>query len=119
HSGAGFAGVRRWPSGRSPNPLFCGGDVMSLSESLVTSDYVVTDGFFGEPYVDVDEWREKPAPHRHVHGGFAGTDTRFTFYFPAAEGYEGRMYHPLEGANGGHEDSFGNEHGNLLGGLDM
>ena len=92
---------------------------MSVSSLLDTSGYVVTDGFFGEPYVDVDEWREKPAPHRHVHGGFAGTDTRFTFYFPAAEGYEGRMYHPLEGANAGHEDSFGNEHGNLLGGLEM
>ena len=29
------------------------------------------------------------------------------------------MYQPLEGANAGHEDSFGNEHGNLLGGLEM
>src|ERR1700722_13762682 len=29
------------------------------------------------------------------------------------------MYKPLEGANAGHEDSFGNEHGNLLGGLEM
>jgi hypothetical protein len=81
--------------------------------------YAVTDDFFGKPWVDVDEWREKPAPHRHVHGGFAGTDTRFTFYFPDADGYQGRMYQPLEGANAGHEDSFGNEHGNLLGGLEM
>ncbi|MHB8465210.1 MAG: PKD domain-containing protein [Acidimicrobiales bacterium] len=81
--------------------------------------YANTDQFFGAPWIDVDEWREHPAPHRHVHGGFSGTDTRFTFYFPPAAAYEGRMYQPLEGANGGHEDSFGNEHGNLLGGLDM
>jgi hypothetical protein len=92
---------------------------MSVGTPLDTGGYVVFDDFFGQPYVDVDEWRDQPAPHRHVHGGFAGTDTRFTFYYPAAEDYEGRMYQPLEGANAGHEDSFGNEHGNLLGGLDM
>jgi hypothetical protein len=92
---------------------------MSANTPLDTSGYVVTDDFFGAPFVDVDEWREKPAPHRHVHGGLQGTDTRFTFYYPPADGYQGRMYHPLEGANGGHEDSFGNEHGNLLGGLEM
>jgi hypothetical protein len=86
---------------------------------LKLDSYVVTDGFFGQPYIDVDEWRQAPVPHRHVHGGFEGTDTRFTFYFPPAEGYHGRMYTPLEGGNAGHEDSFGNEHGNLLGGLDM
>ena len=81
--------------------------------------YVVTDDFFGRPWIDVDEWRETPVPHHHVHGGFEGTDTRFTFYYPPVEVYGGRMYQPLEGANAGHEDSFGNEHGNLLGGLDM
>ncbi|MEI8240857.1 MAG: hypothetical protein WCI22_15695, partial [Actinomycetota bacterium] len=81
--------------------------------------YVVTDDFFGKPYLDVDEQWDAPAPHRHVHGGFEGTDTRFTFYFPPADGYQGRMFQPLEGANAGHEDSFGNEHGNLLGGLPM
>ena len=89
------------------------------TKPLRLDTYAVTDDFFGDPYVDVDEWREHPAPHRHVHGGFGGTDTRFTFYFPPAEKYEGRMYQPLEGANAGHEDSFGNEHGNLLGGLEM
>jgi hypothetical protein len=89
------------------------------SAALDLGGYVPTDDFFGAPYVDVDEWREAPSPHRHVHGGFEGTDTRFTFYFPPADGYRGRMYQPLEGANAGHEDSFGNEHGNLLGGLPM
>jgi hypothetical protein len=89
------------------------------TSALKLDAYVVTDDFFGTPWIDVDEWRDHPAPHRHVHGGFEGTDTRFTFYFPAVEEYHGRMYQPLEGANAGHEDSFGNEHGNLLGGLDM
>jgi hypothetical protein len=89
------------------------------AKPLESDSYVVTDDFFGQPWIDIDEWREKPAPHRHLHGGFNGTDTRFTFYFPPVEGYRGRMYTPLEGANAGHEDSFGNEHGNLLGGLDM
>ncbi len=92
---------------------------MSVSTSLEKGTYVVSDDFFGAPYIDIDEWREKPVPHRHVHGGFEGTDTRFTFYFPPPESYQGRMYQPLEGANAGHDDSFGNEHGNLLGGLDM
>ena len=92
---------------------------MAAITEIETDHYVVTDGFFGRPYVDIDEWRDMPAPHRHIHGGFEGTDTRFTFYYPAADQYQGRMYHPLEGANAGHEDSFGNEHGNLLGGLEM
>ena len=45
-----------------------------------------------EPYVDVDEWREVPVRHRYVHGGFAGTDTRFSMYFPPADRYEGRFF---------------------------
>ena len=81
--------------------------------------YVVTDGFFGAPYVDIDEWREQPEPHRYVHGGFEDTDTRFAFCFPPAEVYHGRMYQPLEGANAGHEDSFSTTMGNMIGGLDM
>ena len=37
---------------------------------------------FEDPYVDVDEWREDPVRHRYVHGGFTGTETRFSFYLP-------------------------------------
>jgi hypothetical protein len=40
------------------------------------------DDFFGAPFVDIDEGRETPVRHRYVHGGFAGTDTLFSFYFP-------------------------------------
>ncbi len=25
---------------------------------------------FDKPYVDLDEWRDEPARHRYVHGGF-------------------------------------------------
>jgi hypothetical protein len=55
--------------------------------TLDTDGYVVTDSFFGAPYVDVDEWRDDPVPHRYVHGGFGDTDTRFAFQFPPAELY--------------------------------
>jgi hypothetical protein len=53
------------------------------------------DPSFGEPFLDVDEWRDDPTRHRYVHGGFADSDTRFSFYFPPAERYEGRFFHPV------------------------
>jgi hypothetical protein len=87
--------------------------------TIETDSYIVGDKYFGKPYIDCDEWREQPAPHRHVHGGFAGTDTRFTFYFVPKEQYKGRMFQPLEGAHAGHEDAFGGAMGELLGGLKM
>lgn len=86
---------------------------------LETASYEVADQHFGRPYIDRDEWRDDPLHHRNVHGGFEGTDTRFTFYFPPAEDWGGRMYHPLEGAHAGHEDVFGGFMGELIGGLRM
>src|SRR5919106_1269321 len=50
---------------------------------------------FGAPFTDVDEWRDDPVRHRYVHGGFEGRDTRFSSYFPPAEQYEGRFFHPV------------------------
>ncbi len=50
------------------------------------------DPVFAEPYVDIDEWRDAPVRHRYVHGGFKGTDTRFSFYFPPKEQYHGRFF---------------------------
>jgi hypothetical protein len=50
------------------------------------------DTLFKAPYVDIDEWREKPVRHRYVHGGFTGTNTRFSFYFPPKEQYQGRFF---------------------------
>lgn len=50
------------------------------------------DSLFSEPYVDLDEWRDQPVRHHYIHGGFKGTDTRFSFYFPPKEQYQGRFF---------------------------
>ena len=42
----------------------------------------LADPKFCDPYVDVDEWRDEPVRHRYVHGGFEGTECRFSLYFP-------------------------------------
>lgn len=47
---------------------------------------------FEAPYVDIDEERELPVLHRYVHGGFEGTGTRFSVYFPPAHDYDGRFF---------------------------
>ncbi len=65
--------------------------------------YTSTDSYFGAPWFDVDEWRETPRRHRFVHGGFAGTDARFSFYFPPEEVYRDRFFTSVEGGPGGHE----------------
>ena len=65
--------------------------------------YVPVDTFFGAPFVDVDEERPTPLGHRYVHGGFEGTATRFSFYFPP--GCDRRFFHHLGGGLGGDEDS--------------
>jgi hypothetical protein len=84
--------------------------------AIDVSGYVPTDRFFGPPYIDEDTEVDTPVPHRMIHGGFEGTDTRFRFHFPA-EGYEGRMFNPLSGANGGTEDFFTTPLGEAIGGL--
>jgi hypothetical protein len=84
-----------------------------------TSSYAVTDDFFGAPYIDIDEERDDPLPHRYVHGGFETTTTRFAIWFPPAQQWGGRMYQPLEGANAGHEDVFASPIGADIGGLEM
>lgn len=50
------------------------------------------DALFKEPYVDIDEWRDTPVRHRYVHGGFKGTDLRFSFYMPPHEKFGGRFF---------------------------
>ncbi|MEO6092837.1 MAG: PKD domain-containing protein [Novosphingobium sp.] len=50
------------------------------------------DPTFAQPYVDIDEWRDAPVRHRYVHGGFKGTETRFSFYFPPKEQYQGHFF---------------------------
>jgi hypothetical protein len=65
--------------------------LMTLSFGQVFSQNA-NDDIFKKPYVDKDEWREKPVRHRYVHGGFEGTETRFSFYFPAKEQYKGHFF---------------------------
>lgn len=62
-----------------PKPLF------------VTEDEV--DPYFAEPFVDVEEDRADPVPHRYISGGFKGTKARFSFYFPPEGQYQGRFFH--------------------------
>ncbi len=57
----------------------------------VTGDSI--DPLFNDPYIETSELREDPIPHRYVHGGFRGTQARFSFYFPPAERYQGRFHH--------------------------
>lgn len=53
----------------------------------------MVDPKYNEPYIDVNEERSEPVPHRYVHGGFKGTDAQFSFYFPPAGQYKGRFFH--------------------------
>ncbi|BDZ65071.1 hypothetical protein GCM10025877_20090 [Agromyces mangrovi Wang et al. 2018] len=64
------------------------------SESMTARDwdFHTDDELFSSPYVDVDELREHPVPHRYIHGGFQSTDTLFSFYFPTSQAYEGRFF---------------------------
>jgi hypothetical protein len=62
------------------------------SINLALSYEIGQDTLFKKPYIDKDEWREKPVKHRYVHGGFEGTNTRFSFYMPSKEQYQGRFY---------------------------
>lgn len=57
-----------------------------------TSIPTLTDTMFQQPYIDIDEWREEPVKHRYVHGGFTGTDTRFSLYMPPKEQFKGRFF---------------------------
>jgi hypothetical protein len=70
----------------------------------------LVDPMFTEPFVDVDEWRDEPVRHRYVHGGFTGTDCRFSVYFPDETRYQGRFFHPLSPVPG-------SEHGATEGGF--
>ena len=71
-----------------PGPAWSQQGAAKSAQSAVES----ADPLFKEPYVDTDEWRDKPVRHHYVHGGFKGTDTRFSFYFPEKQQYQGRFF---------------------------
>lgn len=62
------------------------GEPMFVTEECVDPRF--NDGY---AFVDINEVRQVPVPHRFVYGGFRGTDARFAFYFPAPEQYDGRF----------------------------
>lgn len=62
------------------------------SNTLDVSGFNSADSLYSEPYIDIDEMRTEPSAHRYVHGGFTGTNARFSFYFPEKEQYQGRFY---------------------------
>lgn len=66
--------------------------VPSMAQQQPAAAPGAEDAMFREPYIDVDEWRDAPVRHRYVHGGFKGTDTRFSFYFPDKAHYRGDFF---------------------------
>lgn len=66
--------------------------VLSSLGQAWTQTKTSADTLFSKPYTDIDEWRDKPVKHRYVHGGFTGTETRFSLYFPPKEQYQGRFF---------------------------
>lgn len=67
------------------------GELSNLNKKL-QENFIVKDTLFKQPFIDKDEWREKPIHHRYVHGGFAGTNTRFSIYMPAKDTYKGHFF---------------------------
>lgn len=57
------------------------------------------DPVLNQPYTDRDEQRTTTDPatnvtvsYRYIHGGFTGTNTRFSLYFPERSRYRGRFF---------------------------
>jgi len=67
------------------------GNLVRQSKALV-KNFKTADTLFQQPYVDIDEWRDKPVRHRYIHGGFKGNSSRFSFYFPKKETYQGHFF---------------------------
>jgi hypothetical protein len=68
------------------------GALAAEGKAMTTPGTGLNDPLFNQPYVDIDEWRDAPVRHRYVHGGFKGTEARFSFYFPPKEQYQGRFF---------------------------
>ena len=60
--------------------------------ALDSKGYAAEDTLFARPFIDVQEWRDVPVRHFYVHGGFEGTNARFSYYFPEREIYDGRFF---------------------------
>lgn len=62
------------------------------------------DAAFSKPYIDIDEQREN---YHYIHGGFVGTDTKFSYFFPKKEEYKGRFFQFMAPAEGSENASIG------------
>ena len=71
------------------------------------------DPLFQQPYIDIDEWRDTPVRHHYVHGGFKGTDTKFSFHFPDKQLYQKRFFQHItpvpDNENLAQKDALGEE----------
>src|SRR5579859_6007194 len=63
-----------------------------IRDADLAKEFKTSDTLFRQPYIDVDEWRDKPVRHRYIHGGFTGTSSKFSFYFPQKEKYQGHFF---------------------------
>lgn len=77
---------------------------MKTKENLYTP---LSDPQFQKPFVDVRERRADPLPHLYVHGGYEGTDLRFSFFFPEKAAYQGRFFQFMAPAEGSENASIG------------
>lgn len=77
--------------------------MMTEDQAVAARSFDQDDPAFGAAFVDVDEWRETPLPHRYLHGGFRGGETRFSMYLPEHGAYRGRMVQELPGGLAGSE----------------
>lgn len=62
---------------------------------------VKEDTAYQTPFVDIDELRTRIMPNhevvsfRYIHGGFAGTNVKFSFCFPEKDAFQGRFFQYL------------------------
>lgn len=79
-----------------------------MQKEVVKHD-IYKDSLFQKPYVDIDEWRDK---FHYIHGGFEGTETRFSIYFPKKVDYKGRFFQfmsPIPGSEDASQGAVGEE----------
>ncbi|KAA2215767.1 hypothetical protein [Maribacter flavus] len=63
-------------------------------DDLTMKNWVLdtNDSIFTKPYIDIDKWYDASGGYRYIHGGFTGTNTKFSFYFPEKKNYSGRFF---------------------------
>lgn len=98
------SGARKWRAAlagfAAAAGIVLGGPASTHAKQPPQVTATSVDPEFTEPYIDVDEWRDQPVRHRYIHGGFNGTELRFSMYFPPKEQYQGRFFQPLMAVSG-------------------